>query len=170
MILSLNFFINSMLLFVNNIFTILTKVTFIKFYSTISFVGRAKWWFKFRLLNICLFIFSIIFYYQFLNIISNNFLIFTYLNFISKLISSSERFWFMTKSYYDVLSWMNFITMIFYFYILFTIEILHSEKLKHSPLNHKSLCFNNKIDRNKLNIQKVLESCTIMSIFIYTLR
>ena len=47
---------------------------------------------------------------------------------------------------------MNFVSMIFYFYVIFSVEIFHLNILKQIPLNHNKLYFHKMIFHNKLTI------------------
>ena len=91
----------------------------------IFFTTRTIWWFEFRLLNLLFLNFRIIFNYSIIIIIFGDFLNFPNMSIILNLILSSTRFRFIAKSQYNVFSWMNFISMIFYFYVVITVQVFH---------------------------------------------
>ena len=124
MILSKNFFIFLGFLFINNIITNLTIISFNQFNQTFSFTTRTiRWLFKFWLSDNWLFLSNKLFSYQFIIVFSNNFLIFSNLNTILNLILSPQRFWSISKSYYIILIWLDNICFIFDFYVLITIHL-----------------------------------------------
>ena len=72
----------------------------------------------------------IIFNYQLIIISTDNFSIFSCLCIILYLILSSQRFWWISFCQFYVFSLMKFKSFLFYFYVLFTVQIFLLYMLK----------------------------------------